>query len=188
MLSFCQVSTISVRLEGSAWGNIRSIVDGKVYEESTGLPVFYLPTPDPTSIDIGKDSTISLSFSEAAIAERLDATTGKTCGGLDTEDPLCARVMISGKAIKADDSRIKIAEEAFKKCHTLAPWLAEGGSHTGGAYYTIEPEYITILDYYGGSTEISVKDYLEWKVPPSVSSAMDSEMVMTVNKQLRGGE
>merc|ERR1712157_300503 len=153
------VSTISVRLKGSAWGNIRSVVDGSSYKESSGKPVFYLPTPDPTAIDVSKNPTISLTFSEAALAERLDEK-GQVCGGLDPNDPLCAQVMIVGKAVVLDKAALKKAEEAFGVRHPLAPWLAKGGSHTGGAYYTIEPEYITILDYYGGATEVSVQDYL----------------------------
>lgn len=159
------VSTISVRLQGSAWGNIRSVVDGSSYKESTGKPVFYLPTPDPTAIDVSKNPTISLTFAEAALADRLDEK-GRVCGGLDPSNPLCAQVMIVGKAVAVNNkASLEKAEAAFGKRHPLAPWLAKGGSHTGGAYYTIEPEYISILDYYGGATEISVKDYLAWKVP-----------------------
>lgn len=159
------VSTISVRLDGSAWGNIRSIVDGGTYEESSGKPVFYLPTPDPTNIDVERNPSITLTFSEAAIAERLDSE-GRACGGLDSEDPLCARVLLSGKATRVTDgNELKILQMAFGERHPLAPWLAEGGSHTGGGYFTIEPNQIRILDYYGGATEVSVAEYLDWKVP-----------------------
>ena len=141
------------------------MVDGSSYKESNGKPVFYVPTPDPTGIDISKNPTISLTFSEAALAERLDKK-GKVCGGLDPNDPLCAQVMIVGKAVvMKDKAAVKKAENAFGMRHPLAPWLAKGGAHTGGAYYTIEPEYITILDYYGGATEVSVEDYLHWKAP-----------------------
>jgi hypothetical protein len=129
--------------------------------------MFYLPTPDPTAIDVSKNPTISLTFSEAALAERLDSK-GQVCEGLDANNPLCAQVTMVGKAVRIeenDKASLKKAEAAFGTRHPLAPWLAQGGSHTGGAYYTIQPEYITILDYYGGATEVSVKDYLEWKVP-----------------------
>ena len=83
-----EVSTTSVRLNGAAWGNIRSIVDGAVsatLEDSTGTPVFYLPTPDPTNVDVLHDTTIALSFSEASLTERLDPETHtKVCNGLGT--------------------------------------------------------------------------------------------------------
>jgi len=201
------VSTISVRLNGSAWGNIRSVVDGESYKESTGKPVFYLPTPDPTSVDIQQNPTISLTFSEAALAERIvypnnsnSGGGGLICGGLDPEDPLCAQVTITGKAIKItsdDESVFKKIYAAFGKRHPLAPWLAHGGAHTGGAYYTIEPNFISILDYYGGSTEISINDYLEWKAPPSLStisllsskkiSKEDEKITVAINNQLLRG-
>jgi len=158
------VSTISVRLHGSGWGNIRSTVDGTSYETSTGKPVFYLPKPDPTHVDVQTNPTVSLTFSEAALAERLD-DNGASCGARDAMDPLCARVVITGKAVEVPDP--KTALEAFKKKHTLAPWLAKGGAHTGGNYYTIEPEQVTILDFYGGATSIAVSEYLAWKAPSS---------------------
>ena len=64
-------------------------------KNSTGLPVMYLPTPDPTSVDIAADAHCSLAFSEAALPQRL--TGNGTCGGMDAEDPTCARLVLSGK-------------------------------------------------------------------------------------------
>ena len=73
--------------------------------------------------DVAKDDTVSLSFSEALIAERLgpsssssfrddgssnvdDNNNGKTkkmvCNGLNPMDPLCAQLTIVGKATKID--------------------------------------------------------------------------------------
>mmetsp|Transcript_22527 Transcript_22527/g.25176 ORF Transcript_22527/g.25176 Transcript_22527/m.25176 type:complete len:474 (+) Transcript_22527:11-1432(+) len=201
------VSTISVRLNGSAWGNIRSVVDGESYQKCTGKPVFYLPTPDPTSVDVQQNPTISLTFSEAALAERIvypnnnsGDGVGLICGGLDPEDPLCAQVTITGKAMKInsdDESVLNTIYAAFSTRHPLAPWLAHGGAHTGGAYYTIEPNFVSILDYYGGSTTISVNDYLEWKAPPSLStmpllsskklSGEDEKISVAINNQLLRG-
>ena len=91
-------------------------------------------------------------------------------------DPLCGQVEIAAKAIKVGDD-LKAIERAFGKRHPLAPWLAKGGAHTGGAYYTIEPTRVALLDYYGGATEIDVEEYLSWKAPSSAVSK---------NQQLRG--
>mmetsp|Transcript_19336 Transcript_19336/g.29451 ORF Transcript_19336/g.29451 Transcript_19336/m.29451 type:complete len:228 (+) Transcript_19336:729-1412(+) len=159
------VSTISVRLGGSSWGNIRSTVDGVSLQSSTGKPIFYLPLPDPTNIDVLQNQNISLQFSEASLAERLD-DKGNSCGGMDAMDPLCARVMISGIAKKVTcPEHLKLGQKAFKERHPLAPWLWKGGAHTGGDYYTIEPQKIMLLDYYGGPTLVDVQKYLDWKVP-----------------------
>ena len=40
------------------------------------------------------------------------------------------------------------------------PWLAKGGAHTGGTYYTIDVSSLVFLDYYGGPAKLTVKDYL----------------------------
>jgi len=191
------VSTTSVRLNGAAWGNIRSIVDGELsttLEDSTGTPVFYLPTPDPTNVDVLHDATIALSFSEASLTERLDPETHtKVCNGLDPMDPLCGQVMMVGTAVKIDGTPATTLH-AFKTRHPLAPWLSEGGAHTGGNYYTIQPTYITLLDYYGGATDISIDEYLAWTpgsvtmtttTRPSKGTVAAAAAVMTA-KLLRG--
>lgn len=153
------ISSVSVRLKGDAWGNIRSVVDGKSTVDSSGLPVFYIPTPDATAIDIKHNPKIALTLSEASLADRLEGN--KVCGGMDAENPLCARVTLMGTAKEIKGTKLlKDVQAAFGKRHPLAPWLAHGGAHTGGAYYTIDLEKIMILDFFGGATEVNVEDYM----------------------------
>jgi hypothetical protein len=68
--------------------NIASFSDGPV-GSSRGTPYFYLSKMDPTPKDIELDPRCSLSLSEAPLG---------TCGGLDAENPTCARLTLSGKA------------------------------------------------------------------------------------------
>jgi len=89
------VGTISVHLNGKPWGNVRSVADG-LGKNSTGLPYFYLPTPDPTTLDLRANNHIALAFSEAALVDRIDPKTGSNCGGMDAEDPTCARLTLYG--------------------------------------------------------------------------------------------
>lgn len=170
------ISTSSVHLGGKPWGNIRSVVDGKSLEVSKGLPYFYLPSPDPTMIDIKADNRITLTFSEAALAERVDGD-GKACGGQIAEDPTCARIHISGTARPLDDTEISVAKETFGERHPRASWLSGGGAHTGGGYFTIDIESIAFLDFYGGFTPLSVADYLAWF--PTASLVSSSEGVIS---------
>ena len=161
------VGTVSVRLGGKPWGNVRSIADG-VDQNSTGLPVFYLPTPDPTSIDVAADSHATLSFSEASLVERVNPKSrpGMRCGGMDAEDPTCARLVLMGKLrALTEKSDIDQAMVNLGARHPLAPWLATGGAHTGGAYYTIDVDSLLMLDYYGGPAPLTLKDYLAADLP-----------------------
>lgn len=161
------VGTVSVRLAGKPWGNVRSVADG-VGKNSTGLPVFYLPTPDPTSIDITADSHATLSFSEASLIERVHPTSrsGMRCGGMDAEDPTCARLNLIG-SLRAltEKSDVDQAKVNLATRHPLAPWLSTGGAHTGGAYYTIDVQSLLFLDYYGGPSPLTLKEYLAAELP-----------------------
>jgi len=140
-----------------AFGNIRSIVDGSDPTRSTGKPIFYLPTPDPTSKDISQNSEIALTFSEAAFGiEKSD------CGN-DPSSLECGQVILRGKAVKVEDEDDIM--NAFAAMHPLAPWLSSGdGSHTGGDYYTIgDLEQVTLVFHFGSSTDIKPEDYLEYQ-------------------------
>lgn len=166
------VSTTSVHLKGSPWGNVRSTADAV---GSTGVPYFYLPSPDPTQVDVSADNHITLSFTEAALPERAGVNGTHVCGGMDAEDPTCARIHLSGSAVPlTSNSSIKDAEAALKAKHPLAPWLAQGGAHTGGKYYTIKIESIQFLDFYGGYAKLSVADYLAYKPTVPALAADDT--------------
>lgn len=147
------VGTISIRLGGLPWGNVRSVTDG-VGKTSTGLPVLYLPSDDPSGQDIERDSHATISMSEAALTERMDPAKG-SCGGMDPEDPTCARITLSGRLrAVSDPAKISSAKESMRVRHPLAPWLANV------SYYTIDLENIDFLDFYGGPANLSVTQYL----------------------------
>jgi hypothetical protein len=80
---------------GAPWGNVRDVADG-VGANSTGLPYLYLPTPDPTALDLAADDHATISFSEAAVAARVVNGTA-VCGGADAEDPTCGRIHLNGR-------------------------------------------------------------------------------------------
>ena len=151
------VGTVSVRLNGHPWGNVRSIADG-VGANSTGVPVLYLPTPDPTAIDVDANPHVSLSFSEAALPDRV--VPKGVCGGMDPEDPTCARLHMIG-TLRALTSKAELAQAmtSLGARHPYAPWLGKGGAHTGGKYYTIEIESLMFLDFYGGPAHLTPQEY-----------------------------
>jgi len=57
----------------------------KSHELVAGLPMLYLPTPDPSSVDVHADSRVALGLSEAG----LPFPGSGSCS--ETEDPVCAR-------------------------------------------------------------------------------------------------
>jgi len=161
------ISTQSSKEEGFPFGNIRSVADGACFLGSGGLPYFYVPAPDPTALDIKENNQITLSFTESVLSQRV-GDDGIACGGKDAEDPTCAKIALFGRAIPIeDDDKIELARAAFKAQHPRAGWLASGGAHTGGSYYTMQLESITFIQTYGGFTDLSPEDYLNWK--PDVS-------------------
>jgi hypothetical protein len=161
---FSTISTLSDTADADAFGNIRSITDGDSLSSSTGRPIFYLPDVDPSAVDMSEsEDQIILTFSEAALAQRV-TDDGKTCAGQMAGMPTCAQVALYGKAVKNDNEN---ALEYFGNYHPLAPWLAQGGSHMSGDYYTIEIEKIMLLDYFGGPKDVDVKEYLEYEFAPA---------------------
>lgn len=158
---FTTVSTLSED-GGGTFGNIRSVTDGATLGRSTGRPVFNLPDVDPAAVNLhSNDMTVALTFSEAAIHERV-TSDGQTCAGQDAGSPTCAQVVIYGKAkpLAEGSAEYKAALKNFGKSHPLASWLSEGGSHMSGSYYTIEPTRISILDFFGGAVDVKVDEYL----------------------------
>jgi len=156
--SWCVLGTNSVRLM-APWGNVRSLADG-LGKNSTGLPMLYLPTPDPSSVDVHADSRVALGLSEAGLPG--------SCS--ETEDPVCARLTLQGRLRPLTSSELPEAKRRFAARHPLAKWLAEGGAHTGGTYYTIDLQEITFLDYYGGPANLTVAEYLA--ASPHVSTTV----------------
>ena len=84
---------------------------------------------------------------------------------MDAEDPTCARIHLVGKLVALTNASIAQAKADLGARHPLAPWLAAGGAHTGGAYFRLALEEIQFLDYYGGLARLSVKEYLAADAP-----------------------
>jgi len=156
------------------FGNIRSIVDGMDWDSSTGTPIFLLPDVDPTAVDMKEHGgQIVLTFSEAALAERVSADGG-VCSGQEVGMPTCGQVALYGTVV---EYKSKDYEGFFKKFHPLAEWLSDGGSHMPGSYYTIELNRVMILDFFGGFHEVPVEAYLN-VVPSEEDVSMKKDFSM----------
>merc|ERR1712028_293908 len=101
----------------------------------------------------------TISLSEADIGARVVNRTD-ICGGMDAEDPTCGRIHLNGVMVPIPTTDIGRAEASLKVRHPNAPWLATGGAHTGGTYYSINITSIDFLDMYGGLADLTVAEYL----------------------------
>ena len=90
---------------------------------------------------------------------------------MDAEDPTCARIHLVGKLVAlTTNASIAQAKADLGARHPLAPWLAAGGAHTGGAYFRLALEEIQFLDYYGGLAKLSVEEFLAADAPGAAAA------------------
>lgn len=145
------------------FGNIRSVHDGGSVEASNGKPIFNVPDVDPSAVDMAAgDGKIVLTFSEASIAG---------AGGMPP--PVVtnsAQVALHGRAVALPDKSDSMLA-AFARTHPLGGWLAQGGSHMSGKYYTIDIDRVVLVLPDGSAETVDVADYLGY---PLVNRAICS--------------
>jgi hypothetical protein len=138
-----------------AWGNPTSLVDGtvddgEIPEYSTGTPYFYVSSMDQSTADWSVNPLASLSLSEAM--------TG-TCQahGRDPEDPMCARLVMSGEMQKVVDAHeLELATTAlFQRHPAMESWPAGHGFFVA----KLVVSDIWLIDTYGGADQVSTSDY-----------------------------
>eukprot|EP01034_Spumella_vulgaris_P030991 gene30991-38300_t len=143
------LSTISVHLNGQAWGQPKSFVDGSL-TNSTGNFYFYDSEMDTSLQDIAANSNVSFSLSAAALG---------LCPPLllDPESPLCARLVVSGQFLPVDDAQeLTFATLAlFERHPTMKNWPED---HSWGVYKIVLTD-IWLIDVFGGATDVSVDEY-----------------------------
>ncbi|KAG4202834.1 hypothetical protein ERO13_A05G361700v2 [Gossypium hirsutum] len=147
------LSTISMELGGSPFGNVVSFSDG-VVDKSTGIPYFYLTTLDPTARNALKDHRSSLTISEYPLG---------TCGNADPENPVCAKITLTGKLVllDANSKETKFAQTAlFTKHPEMKGWPK---SHNF-RIFKLKIENIFMINWFGGPKPLTVAQYLKYKI------------------------
>ena len=142
-------ATTSVHLQGRAWAQPKSFVDGTV-DSSTGVPYFYDSDMDTSMEDANANSAVSFSIT---MAQQM------MCGvnHIDPEDPRCARVVLSGKFVEVtDESELEFAQTAlFERHPAMASWPAD---HSWKIHKLVMDE-VWLIDIYGGATFVDVEEY-----------------------------
>lgn len=138
-------------LKGFPMVNVIAVADSPIGGESTGDIYFMLTDLDFTGQDLAVDNKLTVLFSE-------DQDLACTNNGTDPMEPVCARVVLTGKAIKLDENSKEFikANEAFSDRHPAS--LKWRRTH---AFYLckMDIDKIAVLDFYGGPHYITPEDY-----------------------------
>lgn len=140
------LSTISVHLNGQAWGQPKSFVDGS-NANSTGVLYFYDSDMDASVEDANANSAVAFSLTSAQLGRC-------TVDRLDPEDPRCARVVFSGKFNQVTEAdELAFATNAlFERHPQMASWPAD---HSWKVH-RIDLVEIWLIDIYGGGRVVVI--------------------------------
>lgn len=148
------ISTLK-SIEGFPMVNVIAMADSEKGEKSTGIIYFYLVMLDFTAQDLSKRNQMTALFS-------LDQSLYCTQRNVDPMEPTCARIMISGEALRVprDTDEFNFAANAMKSHHpATAHWIDAHDFFLCKLNIT----QICVLDWYGGPHFVSVEDY--YKTP-----------------------
>jgi len=149
---YTALATISTRegIEGYPFTASISYTDG-IVGQSSGIPYFYMTAMDISSIDLEKNP-------KASIALSLAQTGYCSEHNMDAQDPVCAHMILTGRIVKLEKGSNEEAyakEALFSRHPAMIYWPADHGF-----YFTkLDIENIVLLDFYGGASQVPVKDY-----------------------------
>jgi len=145
------------KIAGLPYANIFSIADGVVGNVSGGIPYFFMTPMDVSAQDLVKNPSATLVVSEAQ---------GGYCkqSHLDPESPVCARVIITGhiEKLSGGEEMLRARHYLFTRHPSMATWPS---THKW-FFSKLNIKHIQLLDYYGGISNVPLKDYYETKLYP----------------------
>lgn len=131
--------------------NIISMADSALHEKSTGHIYYLLTDLDFTGQDLHKVNKLTALFSD-------DQDLSCTAKHIDSMEPTCARVIITGQRsiLNVTSNEYAIANAAYTNRHPASIHWRETHS-----FYLCEMviEKIALLDYYGGPKFITPEEY-----------------------------
>lgn len=131
--------------------NVIAMADSEKGAKSTGEIYFYLVMLDFTAQDLSKNNKMTVLFS-------LDQSLYCTKRNVDPMEPTCARIMMSGEALKVlkDAPEYDFAVKAMTSHHPASEnWI---NAHDF-FLCKMNISQIVVLDWYGGPHYVSVDDY-----------------------------
>lgn len=151
-VSMGSISTVDT-IKGYPMVNVIAVADSARGEKSTGTLYFYLTMLDYTAQDLSKDNRLTVLLS-------MDQDRYCSNQGIDPMEPTCARIMISGRAVKLEDGNdeFNFGKNAMFSRHPAAQkWL-----DTHNFFLCkLEITQIAVLDWYGGPHYVTVDEYMK---------------------------
>lgn len=154
-------------IKGFPMVNVIAMADSDKGAKSTGVIYFYLVMLDFTAQDLSKDNKMTVLFS-------LDQSLYCTNRKIDPMEPTCARIMISGEALRVekDTEEYTFAANAMVSHHpATAHWIDAHDFFLCKMNIT----QICVLDWYGGPHFVTVDDYykttLDGETPPHLKAS-----------------
>jgi Pyridoxamine 5'-phosphate oxidase len=172
-LNWGVLSTISSRLDGNEegmipFGNVYSYSDGPCLN-STGVPYFYGTYMDQSFKDSLLNANAALTLSEASLSSVcMDATTtnnnemkrsacqiGSKYG--DPENPVCARLTLTGKLVEVTDPVEKefSLQSIFSRHASMTAWPEDHEWIVA----KLELSDIWLIDFFGGASILDLDAY-----------------------------
>ena len=139
--------------------NVIAMADSEKGAKSTGNIYFYLTMLDFTAQDLSKKNQLTALFT-------MDQNLYCTKRNVDPMEPICARGMISGEALRVekDTEEFNFATAAMVSHHPASVnWL-----NTHNFFLCkLNISSVCILDWYGGPHYVTVDDYYKAEIEPN---------------------
>ncbi|KAF5306488.1 hypothetical protein FQR65_LT07316 [Abscondita terminalis] len=151
-VGWATIATISTmpEIKSFPYANLEEIVDG-LDNKGNGIPYFFVAVYDPLTSDTDIDNRCTLI---ASLAEN-DWCKQQN---LEEEDPRCARVMMSGRFIKIDQTTTEYTS-ALNQFHVKHPqtnyWPASHHFYIA----KMDINHINLFDSFGGLKTVNVTEY-----------------------------
>lgn len=170
-VSMGSLSTVDA-IKGYPMVNIIASADSAHGAKSTGTLYFYLTMLDYTAQDLSKDNRLTV-----LLSMEQDLECSKR--GIDPMEPTCARIMISGHAVKLEEGtdEFTFGKNAMFSRHPAAKhWL-----DTHNFFLCkLDIVQIVVLDYYGGPHYVTVEEYM--KADPD-TNAVDAQPLLKLTSE-----
>lgn len=144
------ISTLPA-ISGFPMVNVIAMADSEKGAKSTGVIYFYLVMLDFTAQDLSKKNQMTALFS-------LDQSLYCTNKNIDAMEPTCARIMMSGEALRLqrDTDEFNFAAKAMASHHPAsAHWIDAHDFFL----CKMNISQIVVLDWYGGPHFVTLDDY-----------------------------